>query len=167
MHQSTSEHEIMIRRAQSSDVPVILALIKELAEYERLSHEVTATEMQLNEHLFGDSPKAEVLIAERSSRPIGFALFFQNFSTFLAKPGIYLEDLYVKPEQRGKGVGKALLKYLARIAVERGCGRLEWAVLNWNEPAIKFYKLLHAQPMNDWTIHRVTGSALENLAADA
>jgi GNAT superfamily N-acetyltransferase len=166
MDSSNNIPNVRIRPASRADVPVILALIHELAEYERLSHEVTATEAQLKEHLFGSSPKAEVLIAELAGRAVGFALFFHNFSTFLAKPGIYLEDLYVRPEHRGKRIGTALLKHLAKIAIFRECGRLEWAVLDWNEPAIRFYKLLHAQPMNDWTIYRVTGSALENLAAD-
>jgi GNAT superfamily N-acetyltransferase len=156
---------IVIRSATRADVPLILALIKELAEYERLTHEVTANEQRLSHYLFGDSPKAEVLIAELDGEAGGFALYFHNFSTFLAKPGIYLEDLYVRSALRGRGMGEALLRRLAQIAVERGCGRLEWAVLDWNEPAIGFYKRLGATPMNEWTVHRVAGDALARLAS--
>lgn len=153
-----------IRPATEADVPLILALIRELAEFERLLHEVTADEAGLREQLFGARPAAEVLLGfEPDGTPIGFALFFQNFSTFLGKPGIYLEDLYVRPEHRGRGLGKALLTQLARLAVERGCGRLEWAVLDWNETAIGFYRKLGARIMEEWRICRVTGEGLERL----
>lgn len=153
-----------IRPATEDDVPIILSLIRELAEYERLSHEVVATEGLLRESLFGAWRGAEVLIACCKGAPAGFALFFHSFSTFLGRPGIYLEDLYVKPEFRGRGIGRALLTHLARLAKERGCGRLEWAVLDWNEPAIKLYKSIGAVPMDEWTVYRVTGEALETLA---
>lgn len=153
-----------IRPATEDDVPIILSLIRELAEYERLSHEVVATEGLLRESLFGERRGAEVLIACCKGAPAGFALFFHSFSTFLGRPGIYLEDLYVKPEFRGRGIGRALLAHLARLAKERGCGRLEWAVLDWNEPAIKLYKSIGAVPMDEWTVYRVTGEALETLA---
>ena len=155
---------ISVRAATRADVPLILSLIKELAEYERLSHEVVADERRLNHWLFGDAPKAEALIGEIDGQGAGFALFFHNFSTFLAKPGIYLEDLYVRPDMRGHGLGEALLRHLAKLAVERQCGRLEWAVLDWNEPAIGFYKRLGATPMNEWTVYRVTNEALDALA---
>jgi len=154
-----------IRFARPDDVPTILHLIRELAEYERLSHMVTATEDALHEHLFGETPYCEVLIAEAEGSPVGFALFLRNYSTFLAKPGIYLEDLFVVPAARGHGHGKALLQRLARLAVERGCGRLEWSVLDWNEPSIRFYQSLGADPMDEWTVFRVTGDALAELAA--
>ncbi len=157
--------EARIREATEGDVPLILSLIRELAEYERLAHEVVATEGSLRETLFGGRPYAEVLIAEHEGRAAGFALFFHNFSTFLGRPGIYLEDLYVKPEFRGAGIGKKLLARLAKLEKERGCGRLEWWVLDWNEPSIGFYKRLGAVPMDDWTVYRVTGEALEDLAA--
>ena len=153
-----------IRPATEDDVPIILSLIRELAEYERLSHEVVATEGLLRESLFGERRGAEVLIACCKGAPAGFALFFHSFSTFLGRPGIYLEDLYVKPEFRGRGIGRALLTHLARLAKECGCGRLEWAVLDWNEPAIKLYKSIGAVPMDEWTVYRVTGEALETLA---
>ncbi len=154
-----------IRPATEDDVPIILSLIRELAEYERLSHEVVATEGLLREALFGERRGAEVLIACYKGAPAGFALFFHSFSTFLGRPGIYLEDLYVKPEFRGKGIGRALLTHLARLAKERGCGRLEWSVLDWNEPAIELYKGIGAVPMDEWTVYRVAGEALETLAA--
>ena len=154
-----------IREATEEDVPLILSLIRELAEYEKLSDEVVATEDGLRENLFGERRYAEVLIAEHGGTPAGFALFFHNFSTFLGKPGIYLEDLYVKPEFRGAGIGKELLVHLARLAKRRDCGRLEWWVLDWNEPAIGFYRSVGAEPMDDWTVYRVSGSALEDLAA--
>jgi GNAT superfamily N-acetyltransferase len=153
-----------LRAATRADVPDILRLIRALAEYEKLAHEVVATEAALADSLFGPRPAAEVLLAEDGGRGIGFALFFQNYSTFLAKPGLYLEDLFVEPTSRGHGVGKALLKAVARLAVERGCGRFEWAVLDWNEPAIGFYKSLGAKPLADWTVMRVTGEALRRLA---
>ena len=145
----------MIRFATEEDVPLILRFIRELAEYEKLPHECIATEEAVRSTLFGEKRFAEVLIAEEANEPAGFALFFHNYSTFLAKPGIYLEDLYVRPEFRGRGYGKALLMRLAELARERNCGRLEWAVLNWNEPAIEFYKSLGARPMSEWTVFRL------------
>jgi GNAT superfamily N-acetyltransferase len=154
----------MIRPATSRDVATIARLIRALAEYERLSHAVVFEENKLREYLFGPRPFAEVLLAEEGGRVVGFALFFQNFSTFLGRPGIYLEDLFVEPEHRGQGHGKDLLLALARLAVERDCGRLEWAVLNWNEPAIQFYKKLGAKPMDDWTVFRLTGDELQRAA---
>ena len=159
--------EARIREANEGDVPLILSLIRELAEYEKLSHEVVATEEGLRESLFAGRRYAEVLIAEHDGAPAGFALFFHSFSTFLGKPGIYLEDLYVKPAFRGSGIGKKLLVHLASLAKRRGCGRLEWWVLDWNEPSIGFYKKLGAVPMDDWTVYRVSGSALEDLASGA
>jgi GNAT superfamily N-acetyltransferase len=156
--------DLHIRVATEDDVPLILRFIRELADYERLSHEVVATEDAVRATLFGNPRFAEVLIAGERDEPAGFALFFHNYSTFLARPGIYLEDLYVRPEMRGRGYGRAILKRLAAIARERNCGRLEWAVLNWNESAIRFYKSLGALPMDQWTVFRVTGEALENLA---
>jgi GNAT superfamily N-acetyltransferase len=161
------EDRLRIVPATRSDVPLILALIKELAEYERLAHEVVATEEILTETLFGDRAYAEVLIASYDGEPVGYALYFHSFSTFLGRPGLYLEDLYVRPSLRGKGIGKALLASLARIAVERKCGRLEWAVLNWNEPAIGFYKSLGARPMDTWTVYRVSGEPLAHLASSS
>ncbi len=159
--------EIEIRPATEEDVPLILSFIRELAEYERLSHEVSATEDLLRESLFGERRGAEVVIGDHGGEPAGFALFFHNFSTFLGRPGIYLEDLYVKPEFRGKGIGRAMLAYLARVAKERDCGRLEWSVLDWNDPAIELYKSIGAVPMDGWTVYRATGEALDELAARA
>jgi GNAT superfamily N-acetyltransferase len=156
---------LRVRNAIAEDVPLILDLIRELAEYEKLSHEVVVTEDGLRRSLFGELPAAEVMIGEFEGLPAAFALFFHNFSTFLGKPGIYLEDLYVRPRFRGRGMGKAMLVRLARLARERGCGRLEWSVLDWNEPSIRFYESLGAVAMNDWTVHRVTGEALDRLAA--
>jgi GNAT superfamily N-acetyltransferase len=141
-------------------------LIRELAEYERLSHQVVLKEADLREQLFGPTPKAEVLIAEEDAVVAGFALFFSNFSTFLGQPGLYLEDLFVRPQYRSKGHGKALLRELARIAVQRACGRLEWAVLDWNKPAIDFYRGMGAVPLSDWRIFRLTGEALRKLGSD-
>lgn len=157
---------LRIDPATEHDIPLILSFIKGLAEYERLPHEVVATEELLKETLFGAHRYAEVVIARYNDEPAGFALFFHNYSTFLARPGIYLEDLFVLPEFRGKGIGRALLVHLARLAKERKCGRLEWWVLDWNEPAISFYKKLGAVPMSDWTVFRVTGEALEKLAGE-
>lgn len=154
----------MLRPATPHDIGTIAALIRELAEYENLSHEVVFREDELRAHLFGERPYAEVLLAEDDGEPVGFALFFHNFSTFLGKPGIYLEDIYVRPERRGNGHGKALLAEVARIAVERGCGRVEWSVLDWNEPSIAFYRSLGAVAMDEWTVHRLTGDALSRLA---
>ena len=156
--------DIRIVQATAADVPAILDMIRGLAEYERLSDQVTATEDNLRETLFGTRPGADVLLAWLDRECVGFALFFPNYSTFLGKPGVFLEDLYVKTEWRGRGIGRALLGRVARIATERGCGRLEWEVLNWNEPAIGFYKSLGAVPMDEWTKYRVTGDALEKLA---
>jgi GNAT superfamily N-acetyltransferase len=155
-----------IRPATPTDLPQILQFIRELAEYEKLSDEVTATERLLHQNLFGPRPVAECLIAELDQTSVGFALFFHNFSTFVGRPGIYLEDLFVRPAARGKGIGRALLTHLAKIAVERNCGRLEWSVLDWNAPAIGFYKTLGAISMDEWTVMRVAGDALKNLAAE-
>lgn len=153
----------MFRFAEEKDVSLILYFIKELAEYEKMLDEVIATEEILKEWIF-DKKKAEVIFALEDGVEVGFALFFHNFSTFLGRSGIYLEDLYVKPEFRGKGYGKALLKKLAQTAVERGCGRLEWWCLDWNKPSIDFYLSLGAQPMEDWTVYRITGKTLTRLA---
>jgi GNAT superfamily N-acetyltransferase len=158
---------IEIRSAAVDDVPLILRFIRGLAEYEKLAHEVIATEEGLRKTLFGERPYAECLIANLGGTPVGFALFFHNYSTFLGKPGIYLEDLFVDPAARGHGVGEKLLARLAQLAIERDCGRLEWWVLDWNEPALAFYRKLGALPMDEWTVHRVTGSALEALARRA
>ncbi len=160
----TKNPDVTIHFAIEKEVPLILSLIRGIADYEKLSHEVVATEEVLRNSLFGKNKFAEVLIAEYKNETAGFALFFHNFSTFLGKPGIYLEDLFVKPELRGKGIGKILLTYLGKIAIERDCGRVEWSVLDWNEPAIKFYKNLGAQPMDEWTVFRVSGEAIEKLA---
>ncbi len=161
---STNIKDVTIHFAEEKETGIILSFIKELAEYEKLTHEVIATEEKLKETLFGEKKFAEVLIAEYEDKPAGFALFFHNYSTFLAKPGIYLEDLFVKKELRGKGIGKALLTYLGVIALERNCGRIEWSVLDWNEPSIKFYLKLGAVPMNEWTVYRVTGDSIKKLA---
>jgi len=154
----------LVRKATEKDVPVILSFIRQLAEYERLSHEAVMTEDLLRQSLFGARPSAEVLLGYSGDEPVAFAVFFHNFSTFLGRPGLYLEDLFVKPEMRGKGFGRAMLVELAKIARERKCGRFEWAVLDWNEPAIQFYKKLGAVPMADWTIFRMTGEAIQRLA---
>jgi GNAT superfamily N-acetyltransferase len=156
-----------IRSATPNDVGVILQFIRELADYEKLLHCVEATEEKLNIDLFGAKPSAEVLIAELDGAAVGFALFFSNYSTFLAKPGIYLEDLYVREIARGRGLGLALIAHLAKLALQRGCGRLEWAVLNWNTPAIDFYRAIGAKPQDEWTVQRLTGDALQNMAAKA
>jgi GNAT superfamily N-acetyltransferase len=158
---------ITIRRAEAHEVPLILSFIRDLAEYERLSHEVVATENGLRETLFGPRPHAEVVFACLDAEPVGFALFFHNYSTFLGQPGIFLEDLFVRPHARGHGVGRVLLQWLARTAVERNCGRLEWNVLDWNEPAIGFYRKLGARPMDEWTTFRLTGAELQALASAA
>lgn len=155
---------VTIRAATAADVPTILELITDLAIYERMLDQVVATPEGLTEALFGERPHAECVLAERDGSAVGFALFFHNFSTFLARRGLYLEDLFVRPEHRGCGAGKALLVHLARLAVERGCGRFEWSVLDWNEPAIGFYRSLGAVPMDEWTVFRLTGDALNKLA---
>lgn len=157
---------ISIRPAVEADVPLIHSFIRELADYERLTHVVTTTDERLRKTLFGPRPAAEVLIASVDSAPAGFALFFQNYSTFLAQPGIYLEDLFVRPAYRGRGIGRQLLGRLAALARERDCSRVEWIVLDWNESAIKFYESLGAKPMSDWRIFRLTGESL-NKACDA
>src|SRR5437899_6602607 len=156
--------DFTIRPACLEDVPVILQLIYDLATYERAPDEVTATEEQLVEVLFGEKPAAEVLLAFEEESPVGFAVYFYNFSTWLGRPGLYLEDLFVKPEKRGKGYGRALLIELAKIARDRGCGRMEWAVLDWNGPAIKFYRSLGARPMHEWTVFRLTRDGIASLA---
>jgi len=153
-----------IRPARVEDVPVILELIHDLATYERAPDDVTATEEQLADVLFGERPAAEALLAFEGESPIGFAVYFFNFSTWLGRPGLYLEDLFVRPEKRGKGYGRALLVELAKIARDRGCGRMEWAVLDWNEPAIRFYRTLGAKPMDEWTVFRLTCDGIERLA---
>ncbi len=154
----------MVRSARLEDIPEIARLIRGLAEYERLSGQVSLTEERLREHLFGPRPYAEALLAEEGGRPVGFALFFHSYSTFLGKPGIFLEDLFVEPEHRRKGHGRALLRAVARIAAERDCGRLEWSVLDWNENAIAFYRSLGAEPLDDWTSFRLTGEPLHALS---
>jgi GNAT superfamily N-acetyltransferase len=153
-----------IRPATANDVPLVLEFVKALAEYEKLSDRVRATETTLRESLFGAQPGAEVLLAYENETPVGFAVFFHNFSTFLGVKGLWLEDIFVKPQYRGRGYGKALLLHLARIAHERGCGRFEWSALDWNTPAWDFYKALGAVPLEDWTMFRLTGAALERLA---
>ncbi|UYL08031.1 GNAT family N-acetyltransferase [Bdellovibrio sp. SKB1291214] len=155
---------LQIRKADVADCELILDFIKGLADYEKLSHEVVANPELLRENLFGPEPKAEVLIAEWDQQPAGFALFFHNFSTFLGRPGIYLEDLFVIPKFRAHGIGKGLLKRLAQLAVERKCGRLEWSVLDWNQPAIDFYVNVGAAPMDEWTVYRLTGDKLSDFA---
>ena len=157
----------MIRPATSADVPAIIQLIRALAEYEKLSHQVILDEARLREHLFGARPYAEVLLAEEAGRVVGYALYFHSYSTFLARPSLYLEDLFVLPEHRGRGHGKALLARLARISVERGCGRFEWMVLDWNTPAIRFYESLGAVVSPEWQLCRMTGDALQRFAATA
>lgn len=157
---------LRIRSGGLEDVPLIAQLIRELARYEKLEHEVVMTEEKLTETLFGERRYAETLIAEDDNEPVGFALFFHNYSTFLAQPGIYLEDLFVFPEKRGGGIGQALLQRLAQLAVDRGCGRLEWAVLDWNVDAIRFYERLGAKPNSDWTIYRLTGESLLKVAGE-
>ncbi len=156
--------DVTIRPGGEADCALILQFIRELAEYERLAHCVVVSEEALREHLFGASPRAEVLIAQVAREPVGFALYFHNFSTFLGQPGLYLEDLYVRPEFRGRGIGGTFLAALAGIAIERGCGRMEWAVLDWNQPAIDFYDSLGARQLNDWIMTRISGEALRELA---
>ena len=152
-----------VRPAEKRDVGVIMGFIRELADYERLAHEVIADEVSLERFLFGERPAAEALIAEYETTPVGFALFFHTFSTFVGRPGLYLEDLYVRPNMRGKGFGTLLLRHVAQLARERDCGRLEWAVLDWNEPAIRFYENLGARAMDDWTVYRLTDANLSEF----
>lgn len=154
---------LTLRFARREDVALLLSFIRELAVYEKLEHEVVATESALETSLFGSRPAAEALVATLDGVEVGFAIFFHNFSTFLGKPGLYLEDLFVRPQARGRGVGLAVMQALARLAIERGCGRFEWWVLDWNEPALEFYRRLGAQPMKEWTVQRLTGSALVDL----
>src|ERR1044071_4412920 len=156
--------DFQIRPARVEDVPIILQLIRDLATYERAPEEVVATEDQLIDVFFGERPVAEVLLAFEEESPVGFAVYFYSFSTWLGRPGLYLEDLFVKPEKRGKGYGRALLVELAKIAMERGCGRMEWAVLDWNESAIKFYRALGAKPMHEWTVFLLTRDEIATLA---
>jgi GNAT superfamily N-acetyltransferase len=155
---------ISIRRATPLDVPIILTFIRELAVYEKLADQVVATDDDMHLALFGERPVIEALIATNDGEPVGYALFFPTFSTFLGKPGMYLEDVYVRPAARGKGIGRKLLEHLARLTVERGWGRLEWSVLDWNEPSIKFYKKMGATPMEEWTVFRLTGQELRKVA---
>lgn len=157
--------EIIVRSATPADVSILFELIKALAEYEKLSHAVTGSAQMLKEHLFGERPLAEAVVAEYKSETVGFALFFHNYSTFLTKPGIYLEDLFVLPEYRGRGIGKKLITHLAQLAVERNCGRLEWSVLDWNSPAIAFYQGIGADILDEWRICRVMGDSLSTLAS--
>ena len=159
--------DLQIRNASERDIPVILWFIRQLAEYERLSGETVVTEELLRESLFGERPVAEVILGYHNDEPVGFAVFFHNFSTFLGKPGLYLEDLFVIPGMRGKGFGRAMLVYLANLACGRNCGRFEWSVLDWNESAINFYKNLGAVPMSEWTVFRVSGEALKKLAGES
>ena len=154
-----------LRFGDENDVDLILELIRELADYERLSHEVVADADTLRASLFGERLVAEVVIAEIDAEPVGFALFFHNISTFLGRPGLYLEDLFIRPAYRGRGVGKTMMRFLAQVARERGCARLEWSVLDWNKPAIEFYKGLGARALDEWTVYRVTGAELDELAA--
>ena len=156
--------KISIRPAAPQDVPLILKFLHELATYEKLAHEVVATEGDMHAALFGQRPVAETVIASLDTEPVGYALYFPTFSTFLGKPGLYLEDLYVRPAARGVGVGRKLLEHLARVTVERGWGRLEWSVLDWNEPSIAFYKKMGARPMDEWTVFRLAGEELRRLA---
>jgi GNAT superfamily N-acetyltransferase len=164
MPKLTPSNHFILSPASPADVPAIAQLIHALAEYEKLSHEVTGRLEDLAQHLFGDRPYAECIMARVEDTPVGFALFFHNYSTFLMKPGIYLEDLFVLPEYRGQGIGQSLLKYLGKLAIERDCGRLEWNVLDWNSPAIAFYQRMGAEIKPEWELCRVTGEALENLA---
>lgn len=166
MEKTTRIPGFVIRTTSEKDTPLILNFIQALAKYEKLSHEVVATEDLLKQTLFGKASKAEAVIGYFENEPVAMALFFHNYSTFLGRPGLYLEDLLVQPEMRGKGFGREMLRYVARTAIERKCGRLEWAVLNWNEPAIQFYKSLGAVVMDEWAVYRLTGEALETMASD-
>lgn len=164
---SASSDNILLRDARREDSPLILSFIRELAEYEKLSHEVVATEGDIAQSLFGPSPKAFCVIAEADGAPAGFALCFYNYSTFQGRPGIYLEDLYVRPEFRGQGIGKRFFQYLAQRALDENCGRIQWWVLDWNEPSIEFYKSMKAVPMDEWTVYRLEGQSIEDLARKA
>jgi len=155
---------LSIDPARPQDAGLIVALVRELAEYERLLDQVVLTEQDIHRDLFGPRPHAEAVIAREGDEPVGFALWFHNYSTFAGRPGLYLEDLFVRPACRGRGYGEALLRYLARVALQRGCARFEWSVLDWNEPALAFYRKLGAVPMDEWTVQRVSGEALEALA---
>ncbi len=157
--------EVVVRPAARADVPQLMEFIRELAEYERLAHLVEITEELLAKALFGERPAAEALVAESGGEAVGWALFFTNFSTFKGLPGLYIEDIYVRPQFRGRGAGKALLTEVARLAVKRGCGRVEWAVLDWNTPSIEFYKGLGAVPLDEWTMYRLTGESLQRLGS--
>ena len=159
--------DLRIRPAAPGDAPLIHGLIRELAEYERLGDQVVGTEADVDRHLFGERPAAEAVVAELGGEPAGFALFFTTFSTFLSRPGIWLEDVFVCPEHRRAGIGRALIEHLAALAVERGCGRMEWSALDWNEPALAFYRGLGARPLSDWVMHRLEGEALRSLGAPA
>lgn len=163
-----NKQDFPIRPAEPRDLGAVVGLIRELAEFEQLTHLLQVDEERLRPHLFGPSPKAEAVVAEDGEgRVVAFALFFHNFSTFVGRPGLYLEDLYVRPEFRGRGIGRRLLVHLAAIAKERGCGRMEWSVLDWNEPAIRFYRSLGARPMDEWTVYRLTEPEIAALAAEA
>ncbi len=162
-----SAPRLSIRAVREDEVDLVMAFIRELADYERLSQQVTATPQDIRAALFGPRPFAEAVIGCIDGEPCGFALYFHNFSTFVGKPGLYLEDLYVRPAARGRGLGSHMLAWLARLALERGCGRFEWSVLDWNEPALKVYRALGARACDDWTLHRVSGEALRTLAAKA
>ena len=162
----TALTDFNIRSSNADDCPLILQFIKELAEYEKLSHEVVATPQILQQSLFGERPYAEVLIGEYHATPVAYALFFHNLSTFTGRPGIYLEDIYVQPEMRGKGFGKSMLSYIAKLAVERNCTRVEWSVLDWNEPSIQFYRSIGAIPLEEWTVQRLHGEALSKFAKE-
>jgi len=165
MSQTEDTAKFNIRATNASDCALILTFIKELAEYEKLSHEVVATESQLQKTLFGEKPDAEVLIGEFENSPVAYALFFHNYSTFTGRPGIYLEDVYVKPEMRGRGFGKSIMQHIAKLAVARDCSRFEWSVLDWNEPSIKFYRSIGATAMKGWTVQRMDGNALTDFAS--
>lgn len=167
MTESIASPNIELRPATRADVPQILAFVRELAEYEKLAHEAVATEAGMTEQLFGERPAAEVVMAEVDGQPAGFVLFFHNFSTFLGQRGLYLEDLFVRPQYRGLGLGRRLMVHLAKLATERDCGRFEWSVLDWNEPAIHFYRSLGAVGLEEWTVQRLSGPALRALAAES
>ena len=167
MTDESENSDLLIRPATIEDCELILSFIRELADYEKLLHEVVADVSALQKTLFGDKPYAEVVIADYQAQPVGFALFFHNYSTFLGKPGLYLEDLYIRPTMRGRGFGKSLLAHVASVAVSRNCGRLEWSVLDWNQPAKDFYQSLGAEPMEDWTVNRISGQTLADLAGQS